>query len=185
MFNQSTSKKRVAAAATILSLAGAGLTMSGLSDGSIQIRAGRPDRPPEAAVTRASHDAIEAARVGSVARRVAWGRYTIERVTDTAASQLSAVSPERPRSGGATEGKGGEGANGSSRLPRKVVIGLPSYDEGRPPSATAPTVDRGTPPSVDPGWTTTVDLGEAPSVGRPSVDPGEGGTFHPPTVETD
>ena len=179
---QSKTKKRVAAAATILSLAGAGLSMSGLSDGSIQIRAGTPDRPPEAAVTRVSHDAIEAARVGLVARRVGWGRYTIERVTDTATSQLSDASPEG-RLGDTTEGKGGKGADSSSRLPRKVVVGLPSYESGRPPSVTGPTVDRGTSPSVDPGWTTTIDLGEPPSVGRPSVDPGGGGTFHPPTVE--
>jgi hypothetical protein len=171
---QSISRKRVAAAVAVLSVGSAGLTMSGLSDGSVEIRAGTAGKQPEAVVTRASHDLIDNSRVGLVARRVGWGRYTIDRVTDAAMSLSSNASPEAASD---------ETPERKPHVPRTVVIGLPSYEGGRQPSATAPTVDRGTSPSVDPGWTTTIDLGEAPSVGSPSVDPGEMGTVHAPSVE--
>jgi hypothetical protein len=134
-----------------------------------------PSRASPSHLAEATHDAVNADRVERVvARRISWGRYRIERETgaaDAAVSQLS----------GDNEGEGN--VNGpANRLPRTVVISLGSYESGRPPSATSPTVNTGTRPSVDPGWTTTIDLGKAPSVVAPSVDPGESGTWEPPSV---
>jgi hypothetical protein len=192
MFMQSITKRRVAAAVATLSISGAGLAMSGFGvESSTQAtasgKAGTPGEQQAATVSTGSENAINGARVHLVARPMGFGRFKLGWATPASGS-VTGVALDQ---GSATAGEVGTAVGETNdqarrprgtRMPQRVEITLPSYEGGRSPSATAPAIDRGTAPSVDPGWKTTIDLGEAPHVGSPSVDPGEMGTFHPPTV---
>ena len=186
-------KKRVAAAAATLSIGGASLVMSGFgSESATSVRAGKRTGEHHTPVVAAISDGPINGRLRLVESGTGEGRFTIERATSASESlsgnALGRASAVTTKSGTGM-GTAIDGANGRAerrhevRVPRRVVIGLPSYEGGRAPSASAPSVDRGTPPSVEPGWTTTIDLGEPPRADSPSVDPGESGTFHEPTVE--
>jgi len=192
---QSITKKRVAAAVATLSIGGAGLVMSGFGgESSMQVNAGKAGKPGEqqaATVNTASDDTIKGDRVRLVARRTGSRRFTLGWATPangwlmgSATEQGSTATNEAGTAIGEPVSQTNDrvGRPRGTRMPRRVEITLPSHEGGRAPSATAPTVDRGTTPSVEPGWKTTIDLGEAPHVGRPSVDPGEMGTVYRPTV---
>ena len=191
MFIHSITKKRVAAAVATLSISGAGLAMSGFGiESSTHVKGGGKAGTPgeqQAKVTAGSEDAINGARVRLVARPMGLGRFKLGWATPAGASVTDVTLDQGSAAIDVVSSTVGETDDQARRphemhLPRRVEITLPSYEGGRSPSVTAPAIDRGTAPSVDPGWTTTIDLGEAPHVGSPSVDPGEMGTFHPPTL---
>lgn len=169
--------KRMAAAIAMLSVGGAGLTASLGGDGSQPLTTRGPVEPPSEITAAWLPDAVNDARAGITARRIAWGRYTLERAR-TAWLPL----PDEPSASPADGPAGTDGDSSESRRPRTIVVTLPSYESGRPPSMTGPTFDAGQRPSVEPGWTTTVDLGEPPSATAPTFDQGESGTLHPPSV---
>ena len=112
----------------------------------------------------------------STVRWFAAHRYGIDVVGSAVRASLSPTSAgveQRPAAG--------------TRRPNahQVAMTLPSYTPGRAPSATAPSVNVGTPPSVRTGSNqVTVDLGTRPSVMPGAVDAGTVGQVNGPHITT-
>jgi hypothetical protein len=71
----------------------------------------------------------------------------------------------------------------AAATPHRLIVTLPSYEGGQPPSATPPTYEGGEPPALirdDDGITFT--FGRSGTLVPPTVDRGEPGTFNAPSV---
>jgi hypothetical protein len=71
----------------------------------------------------------------------------------------------------------------AAATPHRIIITMPSYEGGRPPSVTPPGYEGGEPPAVQrDDNSVTVTFGRSGTFVPPSVDRGESGTFTPATV---
>jgi hypothetical protein len=186
MFSRISSKQRLGMAIATVAIGGASLAVAtGFGDGETARLHDKASRAaaPEAALaagTLGGSDATDgfgSYRAFGVRLGTSWAR-TAERTAEAFDGLLSSSAT----AAGLIGETGTAGQPGPDSMPRRVTVDLPAYEAGRAPSATPPSVEKGEAPSVEPGWTTTVDLGTAPQVTAPTVDRGEPGTMKPPAA---
>lgn len=185
------SKRRITAAATALTIAGVGIAWA-FGGGSTMVSAtgkARPATPAEsvasvaAVVDRASDaagtTAANAAQQAAVrARRVLGRALSADRIS-VAAAEVAVAGSQPAAQALAPAGEDGsddeahEAADIALRIPQRVSVSLPKVTNVRLPRVEGGSVQVGTLPSVQPGWRTTVDLGNPePQVTLPKVNVG-------------
>ena len=194
------SKRRLAVAASALTIAGMGVACT-VGGGSTAVTAARTGRAAAAAQPAAAIDAgavvdgatdVASATADRVIGRTALrSRQALRRVlaadritlaaagtsVSTGQSGTTASSPAAPAE---------DDADISLRLPRKASVTLPTVSGVQLPRVQGGSVQLGTLPSAQPGWVTTVDLGDPdPQVTLPQVRVGPVAKVTMPGVSLD
>ena len=198
------SKRRITAAATALTVAGVGVawafgggtTMVSATGKARQKTAAQPaasaaavvDGAGEAAGTTAAsaaeHSAVQAQRVLRWALAGDWMSVVAAEVA--AAGAQTGANASAPTGEAESDDGAGEVADITVRIPHRVSVSLPKVTNVRLPRVEGGSVQVGTLPSVEPGWKTTVDLGDPdPQVTLPNVNVGPVATVTMPGVSID
>ena len=199
------SRRRITVAAAALTIAGVGVAWAfgggtTMASATGKTRAATPaasasaveapvaDGTSDAASTTAANGAQQAAvRARRALRRaivadgssVAAGGVAVDR------SQIAATASASAGEQGSDD-DAGEAADITLRIPQRVSVTLPTVSNIRLPRVESGSVQVGTLPSVQPGWTTTVDLGDPePQVTLPKVSVGPVATVTMPGASID
>ena len=184
------SKRRIAAAATALTFAGAGIAWA-FGGGSTIVAAtgkGRAATPAASAATMAevdgTSDAAGTTAAGGAQQAVVGARRALRRAMSAdrisvaaaevavARSQAAANTAAPADEVGSDDGAG-ESADVALRIPQRASVSLPKVTNVGLPRVEGGSVRVETLPSVQPGWKTTVDLGDPePQVTLPKVNVG-------------
>ena len=199
------SKRQMAAAATALTIAALGIACS--VGGGTTVTAARKSRAAATATPAASVDAgavvdgateAAATTAGAVSERAGLrARQALRRVGAANGVALARFSPAASASanGSSTFSPGaendpdetaGDAADIVLRIPQRASVSLPRVSNITLPRVEGASVQVGTLPSAQPGWKTTVDLGDPePQVTLPKVHVGTVATVTMPGVSID